>query len=189
MPKVHYLSQYHRRSDVLKMIADPNGIGVELGVAEGLFSQRILQNFEDTNFYLYSIDMWAGDRGHNIDEYKTAIVNLEPWKRNNSILRMTFDEALPLFPDDYFDFIYVDGYAHTGEGSGKYFRDWWPKLKTGGIFAGDDYHTDWPLVIQEVNRFAVDVDHDVFIIPHEPEPDNRFSQYPSWFMNKGTSPQ
>jgi predicted O-methyltransferase YrrM len=183
MPEVHLLSQYHSRTDVLKMIANENGIGVELGVAEGHFSRMILKEFEETDFYLYSIDMWAGDRGHDIEQYKTAVVNLEPWKRSNTILKMTFDEALPLFPDDYFDFIYVDGYAHTGEGGGKYFRDWWPKLRVGGVFAGDDYHQDWPLVIKEVNRFAIDVDHDIFVIPNRIEGDP-WSQYPSWFLQK-----
>lgn len=43
-------------------------------------------------------------------------------------------------------FIYVDGYAHTGEDRGKTLFDWYPKLKIGGLMAGDDYHDDWPLV-------------------------------------------
>ena len=34
MPEAHILSQYHSRTDVLKMIANENGIGVELGVAK-----------------------------------------------------------------------------------------------------------------------------------------------------------
>lgn len=184
MSKIIYHTTYRDRTDVLKMISNENGMGVELGVAEGNFSRKILETFNGTDFYLYSIDMWSGDRGHNIDEYRMAVVNLEPFKRNNTILKMTFDEALPLFPDKYFDFIYVDGYAHTGEGSGKYFRDWWPKLIPGGIFAGDDYHTDWPLVIKEVNRFAEEINRDVFVIPHNPDPADRFSQYPSWFIQK-----
>tara|TARA_Y100000389_G_C17052243_1_gene313332 strand:+ start:118 stop:318 length:201 start_codon:yes stop_codon:yes gene_type:complete len=60
-----------------------------------------------------------------------------------------------LFPDDFFDFIYVDGYAHTGEENGKTFFDWWPKLKQNGIFSGDDYdNKKWTEVYKNVNNFC-----------------------------------
>ena len=71
-----------------------------------------------------------------------------------SLLRMDFDDALLLFEDNYFDFIYVDGFAHTGEEGGKTLIDWIKKLKVGGYLAGDDYHNDWPLVVWAVNDLA-----------------------------------
>ena len=179
--KIHH--DLHFRSDVLRFIENPNGVGVELGVAEGSFSEQILRTFEGQNFYLYSIDMWAGDRGHNVDEYRRTILRLDPWKRNNTIIKMTFDEAAPLFPDNSLDFVYVDGYAHTGENDGKYFRDWYPKLKEGGIIAGDDYHPDWPLVINAVNDFRREIDRELNIIPNLAKVD-RWSMFPTWFMQK-----
>jgi SAM-dependent methyltransferase len=169
------------RSDVLNFVTNPKGVGIELGVAEGSFSEMILRATEATDFYLYSVDMWAGDRGHNVDEYRRTIVRLEPWKARNTILKMTFDDALPLFADSYFDFIYVDGYAHTGEEDGKYFRDWWPKLKPGGIMAGDDYHRDWPRVVAAVDAFSKEVSRELHLIPNETKVD-KWSQYPSWFL-------
>lgn len=29
-----------------------------------------------------------------------------------------------------FDFVYIDGYAHTGEENGKTIIDWWRKVRT-----------------------------------------------------------
>jgi hypothetical protein len=50
-------------------------------------------------------------------------------EKNYVLLRMSFDEAAELFDDEFFDFIYFDGYAHTGEEGGKTFSDWYQKLK------------------------------------------------------------
>ena len=127
--------------------------------------------------------MWAGDRGHNNDQYSRVINRLEPYKNRNSIIKLTFEEALPLFPDEYFDFIYVDGYAHTGEENGKTFYDWLPKLKSGGIMAGDDYHDNWPLVKSAVSLFAKNIDRDLHLINCH-EPNSIWSEYPTWFIFK-----
>ena len=167
------------RYDIAKLIN--GGIGVELGVAEGRFSEKLLQ-YSNLDF-LYSIDMWAGDRGHDIEQYKLAIKRLEPYKTRNSILKMKFDEALSLFEDSSLDFIYVDGYAHNGEEHGQTFRDWLPKLKKGGIMAGDDYHSDWPAVVEEVQYFVELNNLDLNVIDCEPL-DDWASKYPTWYVLK-----
>ncbi|RYD91765.1 MAG: class I SAM-dependent methyltransferase, partial [Sphingomonadales bacterium] len=102
---------FTRRDEVAGLFAE-NGVGVELGVAAGDFSERILKH--DHIGYLFSVDMWAGDRGHGVDQYREAIVRLSPYRQRNAMMRMRFDEALPLFNDESLDFIYVDGYAHDG---------------------------------------------------------------------------
>ena len=157
-----------------------DAVGVELGVAGGDFSERILQ-FDHIG-YLFSIDMWAGDRGHGVDQYREAITRLSPYRQRNAIMRMRFDEALHLFADESLDFIYVDGYAHDGELNGATFRDWFPKLKRGGIIAGDDYAPDWPLVVQAVDVFAASHGLELHVIDcHE---DKWNSMYPTWFAMK-----
>jgi hypothetical protein len=98
---------------------------------------------------------------------------------------MSFDEALSLFDEQFFDFIYFDGYAHTGEEGGKTFADWWPKLKTGGVYAGDDYHADWPLVKWAVNAFSQKVGA-ALQITGQIEKTN-LNRYPSWFFTKNTN--
>lgn len=170
---------FNRRDDVATLFR-AGGVGVELGVAAGDFSERILKR--SGIGYLYSIDMWAGDRGHGVDQYREAIVRLSPYRDRNAIMRMRFDEALGLFADQSLDFIYVDGYAHDGELNGQTFREWYPKLKPGGIIAGDDYAPDWPLVMAAVDSFAVANGLEIHVIDcHE---DMWNSMYPTWFAMK-----
>lgn len=71
------VATFTRRDDIAEILA-PGGIGVELGVAEGGYSERMLKR--SSLDYLYSIDMWAGDRGHDTEEYKTAIRRLDPFR-------------------------------------------------------------------------------------------------------------
>lgn len=162
-----------------------NGIvGVELGVAEGKYSERILQNCIIDHWY--SIDMWAGDRGHDVKQYKSALSRLLPYKEINTVLRMKFDEALDLFPDQFFDVIYIDGYAHTGQESGKTLKDWWPKLKDGGLFSGDDYTSSWPATLAQVDQFSKEYNTEIKIFEFDNDEKDFWSQSPSWYTIKGT---
>jgi hypothetical protein len=168
------------RRDNVATLFRKGGVGVELGVAAGDFSERILKH--DHVGYLYSIDMWAGDRGHGVDQYREAIARLHPYRDRNAIMRMRFDEALQLFSNDSLDFIYVDGYAHDGELNGQTFQDWFPKLRRGGIIAGDDYSPEWPLVIAAVDHFVTAHGLELHVIDcHE---DAWNSKYPTWFAMK-----
>lgn len=53
----------------------------------------------------------------------------------------------------------IDGYAHSGQEGGDTIWKWARKFKTGGLIVGDDYHDDWPLVKEAVDRF---LDHTGF---------------------------
>lgn len=169
-----------RRDDVVTLVKS-GGIGVELGVAEGAFSERILNR--NVLSYLYSIDMYAGDRKHDTEQYIRALKRLDPFRDRNSVLRMRFDEAVRMFDDEYFDFIYIDGYAHTGQEGGQTLRDWFPKLKKGGVFSGDDYSEKrWPLVVQVVDEFVSE--HGLQLNVIDCSEDASYSAYPTWFAIK-----
>lgn len=170
---------FTKREDVSRL-AREGGVGIELGVAAGDFSERVLNTSKLG--YLYSVDMWAGDRGHGVDQYKAAIARLHPYRDRNAILRMRFDEALELFGDHSLDFIYVDGYAHNGEEEGRTFHEWYPKLRSGGIIAGDDYHADWPMVVDAVHAFVAHHGLELHVIQCGEEAWN--SRYPTWFALK-----
>lgn len=134
-----------------------HGVGIELGVAAGAFSDTILNaQSPDTPSLrvelLYSIDRWTDH--HDTREYVAALLRLEGHTLRSRLLRMTFAEALGLFTDAAFDFIYIDGYAHTGQDRGQTLRDWWPKLKPGGVFSGHDYSALYPRTIEEVDAFV-----------------------------------
>ncbi|MCH7605320.1 class I SAM-dependent methyltransferase, partial [Patescibacteria group bacterium] len=85
-----------------------DGIAVELGVAEGIFSRILLEGNPDFKI-LYSIDWWSGDRGHDENELETARKNLEPFGDRSQIIIKSFEDAREDFESDFFDFIYIDG--------------------------------------------------------------------------------
>lgn len=79
----------------------------------------------------------------------------------------TFD-VVKNFPDEYFDLIYIDA-DHSYEGVKKDLEDWWPKLKKGGFFTGDDYTNNRAKytgvvfgVVPAVNEFVKKVNKEVY---------------------------
>lgn len=158
------------------------GTGVELGVAWGEFSEEILKaqmlylpmDLEKVgeSLYrwkgsgpirepyalpcvdkLYSIDRW-NDPHHSIHEYHRALKTLADFGQRSTVLRATFEEGLVLFQPESLDFVYVDGYAHTGQEGGKTLHDWWPKIKPGGVLAGHDYGPLFQPTIDAVDAFV-----------------------------------
>lgn len=167
------------RHDVLRLLDDRTGlIGVELGVAAGGFSARMVQSGRFSVFF--GIDMYADT--HDVTQYKQALRRVGlfgPYK----LLRMTFAEALDLFEDESLDFIYIDGYAHTGQEGGETIWDWARKVRVGGLIAGDDYHPDWPLVVQAVDAFAQETGFDLCRTT-EVKDGTDYDGHPSWAMLK-----
>ena len=165
------------RQDVIAKLERHDNIGIELGVARGVFSERMMASGKFRRFY--GVDRY-GDI-HDVQEYKLALkhVGLE---KNYHLLRMTFEEAIDLFDDEYFDFVYIDGFAHTGEDGGRSIIDWYRKVKVGGVLAGDDYHRDWPLVMWAVNHFVVESGHRLYLT--EVLDEDAYSLYPSWYIHK-----
>jgi hypothetical protein len=55
------------------------------------------------------------------------------------IVRATAHEAVGQFADGYFDAVYLDA-CHLIDNVRQDLRDWWPKVKPGGMFGGHDYY-------------------------------------------------
>ncbi len=156
-------------------------IGIELGVAGGWYSRRL----RETGLFaqLYGVDIY-GDR-HDTGEYVKALKNVGIGE-NYWLLRMRFDEALDMFPDEHFDFVYIDGYAHNGEERGKTMFDWYAKVKVGGMIAGHDYHKKWPLVTTSVDTLS-DLTGQPILRSALSEPRDPQDKFPSWAMMKTTA--
>jgi hypothetical protein len=61
-------------------------------------------------------------------------------------------DAADNFENESLDFCYVDA-GHTYDCVAKDLEAWWPKIKTGSYFGGDDYAKQFPGVCQAVNEF------------------------------------
>jgi predicted O-methyltransferase YrrM len=149
--------------------------GVELGVAAGHYSAEIAEHVT----MLWSIDRWSDH--HGTAEYLRAVKRLD--RSNVRVVRATFEEALALFPDGSLDFVYIDGYAHTGQEGGKTLEQWWPKLRSGGTFAGHDYHPRWQLTVDAVDAFMQARELDFWITQEVPDEELR-TGFPSWWCIK-----
>ncbi len=128
-----------------------NGIGIELGVARANYSKIILKTSNLAT--LYAVDRWS-DRKHTDKQYNMVIEESKKWNGRFIIIRKTFEEAARLFDDEFFDFIYIDGYADTGQDDGKTMEQWWPKLKFGGIFAIHDYSPRYPKNVKCIDKWT-----------------------------------
>jgi tetratricopeptide (TPR) repeat protein len=167
------------------------GIGVEVGVQEGNFSEHILQRWKGQ--LLYSIDPWrelpkskyadvANVSQAKQDElYRSTIRRLMPFGGRSVIWRLTSGEGAELIPDQTLDFCYLDA-DHSYEAVTEDIRFWYGKMKRGGILAGHDYIPDgeYPFgvfgVIRAVNDFVRD-SHLRLFVSSEPK-------FPSWFIIK-----
>lgn len=176
------LVQGSYRWNVIDGLTGHENRGIELGVAAGSFSKRMVDSGRFMRFW--GVDSYSDS--HDTGQYKTALAHIgieSPY----TLLRMTFAQALDVFPDGFFDFIYIDGYAHTGEEGGRTMIDWYAKLRVGGIMAGDDYHAEkWPLVVWGVNHFVRQVGAPLHVTQNVLA--DAYNQFPSWFFVKPAQP-
>jgi len=110
-------------------------------------------------FQFICVDTWQGAEEHQdyniIKEKKLEEIfknNMSPVKQHYKSIKSFSHEAALLFNDNSIDFCYVDA-DHSYEGVTKDLTAWWPKIKPGCYFGGDDYTKGWPGVQQAVNDF------------------------------------
>jgi len=111
------------------------------------------------NIVLYCVDSWKGSDDHQdiksidfdqvFDEFMT---NICPVKDVVWVRHMESTRASTTFADEEFSFIFIDA-CHQYEEVKKDLQLWYPKVKSGGIFAGHDYGT-WDGVTKAVDEFV-----------------------------------
>ena len=135
----------------------------EVGVFKGEFAAHNLRTWSGE---YHAIDMWAHrndgklkdgagyeDKNENDDKqeqtYRLAMgnINASGGAERVTVVRDSSERAARRYPDEHFDWIYVDT-LHTASAVKQELRRWWPKLRTGGLFSGDDYadHLDTPFL-------------------------------------------
>ena len=131
------------------------GVGVEVGVQEGMFSRLILDICQTRELHLIDLDL----RRYGIAEkFQTEI--------ERGLVKLHEGDSSRLiagFPDNYFDFIYIDA-DHSYPGVKKDIKAARTKVKAGGLLIFNDY-TFWSPgecinygVIQAVNELCVEDD-------------------------------
>ncbi|MGH2617693.1 MAG: class I SAM-dependent methyltransferase, partial [Thermomicrobiales bacterium] len=150
------------------------GTCAEIGVWQGDFSHWILEITRPRSLHL--IDPWgfslaerdratwhggAAARGQeDMDRIYEGVASRFAGEIAGGLVtihRSPSSEAVVEFPDGYFAWIYVDG-DHFYDAVRRDLELWKPKLRQGGIIAGDDYRespvygTD---VIRAVDEFAI----------------------------------
>jgi hypothetical protein len=150
---VHFFGEKDDREWLLKRLPK-HAVCAEIGVYEGRFSELILSITRPRKLHL--IDPWKYEadpayersfygkaKGHSqarMDGMYESVVKCFKSKRVE-IHRDDSAACSSRFPDNYFDWIYIDG-NHLYEFVKQDLESYFPKMKSGGIVAGDDYGRD-----------------------------------------------
>jgi glycosyltransferase involved in cell wall biosynthesis len=109
-------------------------LGTEHAVSYAAFCQAV-QRF-GLGSRCYAVDTWRGDdhAGHYDESVFSGVVALNEgnYRQFSSLLRMTFDEALPYFADGEIDLLHIDG-LHTYDAVAGDFASWRPKLSDRSV--------------------------------------------------------
>ena len=113
------------------------------------------------------------------DKYYLLVINKFLSDRDVHIIRKFSGDAAKSFPDEYFDWVYIDA-DHTFDGLTNDLKSWWPKLRSGGIFSGHDFLNGYYMetffgVKDAVEKFALEKNKRIYTI-QEP--------FPSWYFLK-----
>lgn len=145
------------KRDFLFEVLPRGGTVIEVGVFDGDFSERILALNEPRKLHL--VDPWftkddgslydgptqqfnsakqAADALESQYQHVTRRFAAEIAAGRIEVHRTLSHLAAPQFPDEHFDWIYVDA-SHFYDDVKVDLQAFWPKLKRGGYMAGDDY--------------------------------------------------
>ena len=153
----------HKNTVMLDLVLDqfpPGGTWVELGSWTGRSAAYCVVELINRNKLgeFYCVDTWKGEAAI---AYDTAIVqdlkqifrqNVKPILKQIKMLSMISWNAAKKFQDNSVDFCYVDA-GHSYEAVSNDLTAWWPKLRPGSVFGGDDYTKGYPGVQQAVWDF------------------------------------
>ncbi|MEW6653363.1 MAG: class I SAM-dependent methyltransferase [Bacteroidota bacterium] len=164
-----------------------SGNGAEIGVQRGDFSAVIRNTWKSGSLFL--IDRWIYDLDYDdvarltyreqLNNY-LYVINRFAEDFSVKIFRMDSVEAAIHFPDQFFDWIYVDA-DHSYLGCKKDLHAWYGKLKDGGIFCGHDY-LDGIIpagnfgVKSAVDEFVKDINATLYVTEEE--------EWKSWYFVK-----
>lgn len=159
-----------------------NPIGIEIGSETGATSEHLLCNKEDLILHCVDPFMPYNDKSvsganfpdHDKNHYQNFLNRMKLYEDRMILHRKTSDEALNDFEDDAYDFIFIDG-LHEYDQVKKDIKNYYPKIKNGGVFAGHDYK-----FVEDVKRAVDEFSAEIGITQVQ------HTDYDVWYWIKGT---
>lgn len=138
-----------QRAEYVSSLIKPGDIGAEIGVCYGQFAYHVLLQKQPAKLHL--IDPWGYGIVPIEDDirYKTVCNYFSPYE-NVEIIRLKSEDAVSMFENDYFDYVYIDG-EHSYAAVTRDLANYFPKVKVGGHLIGDDY--GWEGIMPAVQDF------------------------------------
>lgn len=154
----------HRNTVMFDLVIDrfpTNGTWVELGTWTGKSTAYCVVELINADKLgpFYCVDTWKGGEEHQCYDpgllnnlESIFLTNVDPIRSLISPITDLSWQAAENFENHSVDFCYVDA-GHTYEAVTNDLLAWWPKIRPGRDFAGDDYTKGWPEVQQAVHDF------------------------------------
>lgn len=133
---IAHLKVIPNRAALIALLAK-NGVIAEIGVNKGEFSKQIVELSSPSRFHL--IDAWSTGRYHDGLQILVEGIFQHEIKEGSVVINRGYStDVCAIFPDSYFDWIYIDT-DHSYNLTKKELELYEPKMKKGGIIAGHDF--------------------------------------------------
>ena len=131
-------------------------IGAEIGVCLGVTTELIMKNVNIK--HLYAVDSYPTYidwNGLPITTERQERIKAHAYNRLSSLnnIQFVYEDSSKFaenIHDESLDFIFIDA-DHSYEGALRDFKQFWPKVRNGGIFAGHDLNI--PTVNKAIREF------------------------------------
>jgi hypothetical protein len=168
------------------------GIGAEIGVDVGGFSEVILERNQPRELWLVDCWHWQPRDQYGSDPANAVETAMEG--KFQEVIRRFADRphvhvmrewsvpAAAKFPDEYFDFVYLDANHLQVDLD---IQAWWPKIRIGGALCGHDYCVvaDYIDVKPKVDKWVEQEGLTLFVAGRN-SPNIYEVNYPSWLVIK-----
>jgi len=144
----------HRAESLIRLIQD-HGFRtyVEVGVWKAESSRKVLGKTALEKAWLidpYTEWDTGGMSQRDIDRMYESVRRYFARRHPQvQLLRKTSQQALEQFENGSVDIVFVDG-EHSYAGVKRDIADWWPKVRVGGVLAGDDFETEYEGIIRAI---------------------------------------
>ncbi len=190
---VHGTPQHEDLVDRRSLMAflPKGGVGAEIGVAEGCFSEVLLEVCEPKALYL--IDPWKHIESEALKDDSSNVCQVGQESRYAQvqqrlgphpevvIMRAYSLPTAAMFRDETFDWVYIDA-DHTQAGADA--EAWWPRITPGGWLTGHDYMNvgEHITVKAQIDKFVAKHGLELFVTRGDNDIYER--NYPSWCVQK-----